>query len=395
MGDVKRVGVVGAGAVGVTAAADLAADGHDVTLFERDQIGAGSTGRAAGICYDAFADRLDAAVAARALERFRDLAAETRFSVTDRPYVWLAREGDEKRERAIREQVPRMRDNDRDVTLLDPDALAAEFPGLETDDVAVAAVARDALCADPAEYAAVVAERASAAGATLRTGTEVAVDATPAGTESARGDSGPGATVVTPAGRERFDAVLVAAGAHTKPVLADAGVAIQVKPYRVQALVTAPSSAAETTPTLYDATRGFYCRAKAGGFLVGDGTEERAADPDDWDRTADEDFRSDALARLDAALSADGPTDVTDSWAGLCTATPDRDPLVGAVAPGLFVAVGWHGHGFMRAPALGERVADEIAGEREKESDNVLRAFDPARFDGDEEFAVVEGMTVE
>lgn len=388
MADPKRVGIVGGGAVGVTAAADLAAAGHDVTLFDRDAVGAGSTGRAAGICYDAFEDRLDAAVAARALERFRTLAAETRFSVTEWPYVWLAREGDETRATAIREQVPRMRDNGREVSLLDPDALAAEFPGLETADVAAAAVARDALRADPAEYAAVVAERASTAGATITTGARVGVD-------PRAGASG--VAVVTPDGRERFDAVLVAAGAHTEPVLSEAGVAVPVKPYRVQALVTEPSSAAETTPTLYDATRSFYWRSKAGGFLVGDGTEERAADPDDWDRSADDSFRDEAVARLDAALSGDAerPAGVVDSWAGLCTATPDRDPLVGAVAPGLFVAVGWHGHGFMRAPALGERVAGAVAGERDPASDDVLRAFDPDRFDGDEAFAVVEGMTVE
>lgn len=383
-----RVAVVGGGAVGVTAAHDLAADGHDVTLFERDEIGAGSTGRAAGICYDAFADRLDADVAASALDRFRALAAETDFSLSEQPYVWLAREGDDRCADAIREQVPRMQANGRDVSLLDAAALAAEFPGLATDDVAVAAVARDAITADPGAYAEIVAERAAEAGASIRTGTTVGVEA---------GDDGAGPAALTPTGRESVDAVLVAAGAHTKSLLAAAGVEIPVKPYRVQALVTEPTPAAATTPTLYDATSGFYWRAKAGGFLFGDGTEKREFDPDDWDETADEGFVVAGLDRLDDALApaAERPAGVADAWAGLCTATPDRDPLLGRVAPGLFVAVGWHGHGFMRAPALGERVADAMVGERGPETDDVLRAFDPDRFDGDETFPVVEGMTVD
>ena len=68
------VGVVGGGAVGVTAAHDLAARGVDVTLFERGEVAGGASGRAAGIIYDAFAEGRDAAVAARALDRFRVFA---------------------------------------------------------------------------------------------------------------------------------------------------------------------------------------------------------------------------------------------------------------------------------------------------------------------------------
>ncbi|SDF17321.1 NAD(P)/FAD-dependent oxidoreductase [Halorientalis regularis] len=371
------VAVVGGGAVGVTAARALADRGVDVTLFERGAIAAESTGRAAGICYDAFAGRTDAAVAARAMARFRELAAETRFSVAERPYVWLAREGDETRAEAIREQVPRMRERGRAVELLDPGALAAEFPALRTDDVAVAAVARDAGCADPAEYAAVMAERAREAGAAIRTETEVGLTDGPA--------------VVTPDGTVEFDAVLVAAGAHTRSLLADAGVAVPIKAYRVQALVTEPIPASERVPTLYDATAGFYWRAREGSLLVGDGVEKRDFDPEDWDRTADEPFLASAIERVDAALAPGEtrPSAVERSWAGLCTATPDRDPLVGEIDSGFFVAAGWHGHGFMRAPALGRTVAGVMLG------DDGIGEFDPTRFDGDEQFPVVEGMTVE
>ena len=371
------VAVVGGGAVGVTAAHALGDRGADVTLFERGAIAAESTGRAAGICYDAFAGRTDAAVAARAMTHFRELAAETRFSFVECPYVWLAREGDETRAAAIREQVPQMRERGRAVELLDPGALADEFPGLRTDDVAVAAVARDAACADPAEYAAVVADRARETGATIRTETEVGLTDDPA--------------IETPDGTVEFDAVLVAAGAHTRSLLADAGVAVPIKAYRVQALVTEPISASDDLPTLYDATEQFYWRAREGGLLVGDGVEKRDFDPEDWDRTADEAFLASAIERVDAALApgVTRPTEVDRSWAGLCTATPDRDPLVGEIESDRFVATGWHGHGFMRAPALGRTVAGEMLG------GDGIEAFDPTRFDGDEQFPVVEGMTVE
>jgi glycine/D-amino acid oxidase-like deaminating enzyme len=365
------VAVVGAGAVGVTAAADLAADGATVTLFERDDPGSGASGRAAGIVYDAFADRRDARIASRSLARFRDLAATGGVDLEPTPYVWLAREGDDRTADAIREQVPRMAEHGCDVSLLSGAALGERFSALRTDDVAVAAVAEDAGVLSPATYVDAMAERARAAGVTVRSGVEVGVR--------------DGGTVTTPDGDESFDAVLVAAGAHSKRLLAAAGVPIAMKPYRVQALVTEPFD--PDVPTVYDASGECYLRPKGDGLLVGDGTEPVEADPDEYDPTGDAGFEADAVAAVRRATGVE-PT-VDRSWAGLCTATPDRDPLLGRVADGLYVATGWHGHGFMRAPALGEAVAGEIRG-----GDGVP-SFDPRRFDGDESFDVVEGMAIE
>jgi glycine/D-amino acid oxidase-like deaminating enzyme len=388
---VTRVAVVGGGAIGVTAAHDMAVRGADVTLYERGDLASGASGRAAGIAYDAFAEDRDAAVAARALARFRELDAAGAVSFTECPYVWLAREGDDSAAAAIREQVGRMRAHDRDVELFDADALADRFPALETDDVAVAAVARDAGVLDPASYVNAMAERAREAGVSIRTGTEVAL-------------AEKGTTVRTPDGPEAFDAVLVATGAHSGRLLTAVGHSIAMKPYRVQALVTGPlavvsndstgeaSTGGSGIPSTYDATGGFYFRPRGGGLLVGDGTDEREFDPDEYDENADASFCERSRERVSERVRIDGgDVTVERAWAGLCTATPDRNPLLGPVdeAGTVFVATGWHGHGFMRAPSLGETVAEQILG-----GDGV-NAFDPRRFDGDESFDVVEGMTVE
>ncbi|NHN47464.1 FAD-binding oxidoreductase [Halostella sp. JP-L12] len=366
-----KVAVIGGGAVGATAAYDLADRGADVTLFERGDIAGASTGRAAGICYDAFAEDVDARVADRAVERFREFSGQGEFEFEETPYVWFAREGDERRERAIREHVPRMRDNGRDVELVDPDDLAAEWPALRTDDVAVAAVARDAGRVRPATYAELLAEKAETAGARIETGVEASVATDPAG-------------VVVDGERRAFDAVLVAAGAHTKRLLADAGVPVALKPYRVQALTTVDGP---DVPLTYDATGGFYVRPYGDGLLAGDGTEEVESDPDDWKRDADDWFVADVRDGLAHRIGHDA--DVTDAWAGLCTATPDHDPLLGELRDGLYVAAGWQGHGFMRSPALGEAAAEAVL------DGDGIPAFDPTRFSGDEEFEIVEGMTVE
>lgn len=374
------VAVVGGGAVGTTAAYDLAENGVDVTLFERGDIGSGSTGRAAGVVYDAFAEAVDARVADRAVERFREFSGRAEFRYEETPYVWLAREGDDRRANAIREQVPRMQRHGRDVALVEPADLGAEWPALRTDDVAVAAVASDAGRVRPETYPELLAELAAAAGARIETGVEVGVATDP-----------PGITV--DGERRAFDAVLVAAGAGTKRLLADAGVNVALKPYRVQALTTADgpgerSAAGEpAVPMTYDATGGFYLRPYGDGLLAGDGTEEVESDPNDWNRDADDAFVSDTRAALAHRVGLDAS--VTDAWAGLCTATPDRNPLLGEIVDGIYVAVGFQGHGFMRSPALGEAVAEAMLGR------DGIPAFDPARFDGDEAFEIVEGMSIE
>jgi len=374
---VTRIAVVGGGALGVTAAHDLAARGAETVLYERGDLASGASGRAAGIAYDAVAEDVDAAVAARAIERFRSLDDEGAIEFVEHPYVWFARAGDDRRAEAVREGADRMRANGRDVATLDPSEFTDRFPALAGVEVSVAAVARDAGYLDPADYVVAMGRRAESAGAAVETGTAVAL-------------ADDGTAVETPTGTERFDAVLVAAGAHTKRLLAGIDVPIPMKPYRVQALVTDPVDGSERTPTCYDASDGRYARPRDGGLLVGDGTQEREFDPEDYDETADTDFERASLAWLeDVRRDETADPGVRRSWAGLCTATPDRDPLLGEIRDGLYVATGWHGHGFMRAPALGERIADEMLG-----GDGVA-PFDPTRFDGDEAFSVVEGMTVD
>ncbi|WP_273838036.1 FAD-dependent oxidoreductase [Halococcus sp. PRR34] len=367
----STVAVVGGGAIGVTATAELATRGTDVTLYERGSLAAGSSGRAAGVCYDAFGDRTDARIGTRSLERFRELPDV----FTELPYVWLAQSGDEKRADAIRKQSTRMRELGLDVALVDPDDLQDRFPGLVTDDVAVAAIARGAGYAETEEYVEAMAERAAQNGASLRTETAVTIATDPL-------------QVVSEDGKRSFDAVLVAGGAHSKRILDTAGVSIPMKPYRVQALVTETTPNSETVPMCYDATGNYYFRPHTGGLLVGDGTERVESDPEHWKRDADDEFVHQTRKRIAERVRQD-EIGVREAWAGLCTATPDGDPLVGEIRSGLFIATGFHGHGFMRAPALGERITDEILG------DDGIRRFDPTRFDGNETFEIVAGMDIE
>jgi len=404
-----RVAVVGAGAVGATTAHDLAAAGVDVTLFEREPIDWDGTAtpsrtpadaasaRAAGVVYDAYAEDVDAALGARSLERFRAFDDTRGFRFHDCPYAICVREGDTERAEATRRAAERMRSHGRSVETLGPDAFGGRFPTLVADDLAVAAVADNAGWTDTADYVAAMVGEARAAGVTVRGETPVTLDDT---------------TTLTVADESRsFDAVVVAAGAHTARLCETAGVDLAAVPYRVQALTTRVDlerpSAATTEPhpgpMWYDATAGTYARPHPEGLLVGDGTVPEPADPEEWRREADDWFQTDALAVARERLRGSVHS-ASDAWAGVCTATPDGDPLLGRVTEGLYVATGWQGHGFMRSPAHAELLAERVAADlgvadadpaSVPGGETALAAFDPTRFPAGVEFEVQEGMLVE
>jgi len=364
---VQQVGIVGGGAVGLTASLELARRDVDVTLFEQGELGSGATGRAAGICYDAYVDRRDAAIAARSLDRFRELGV-----LTERPYVWFAREDDEVAA-AIESHVEGMQGAGRDVLLVEPATVSEQFPGFVTDDVTTAAIARNAGYVDTMGYVEVVADRAVDAGVSIET-------QTPATVTDRR-------TIEATEELHAFDAVLVAAGAGTVEVLGATEFDPAVGLYRTQVLIAEPteSGTVEALPMFYDASEEWYGRPTGDGILAGDGSEMYDGAPADYEQETDASFRAERMAALEARI--DGPVEMGDAWAGLCTATPDRDPLVGECLPDLYVATGFCGHGFMRSPAIGSAIAAQILG------DDPIAGFEPTRFDGTEPIELPVGVT--
>lgn len=202
--------------------------------------------------------------------------------------------------------------------------------------------------------------------------------------------------IVARANGERVDAdaVVLAAGIHARALLREAGLDAPLLAYRTQAARILHGRAHEL-PSLHDAVLGGYMRPGPHGHLVaGNGTTTTPEDPSAWKATADEPFVQNALARLRRRFPFLHDARVDDAWAGLDVATPDRLMLAGRLsdAPGLWLCVGGNGHGFMRAPAVGESLAAMIAG-RQPPVD--LSAYDPARFRSADAFDVREGYSLE
>lgn len=386
-----KVAVVGAGVLGVAAAAGLARGGAaQVTLVEMEGPGSGTSRRGAGLVCEGMWHPTSLALVRRSMALLHELTRECdekghpfRFHVTGSstlvPAFHVA---------PTRRLVDLQRAGGADARILAP-ADAAELPGHEgvrLDDAAeVVHYPRDGW-ALPSLYTRVLTdllEREHGMGhvkgrARLRReGARVAVEVDGARVEA--------------------DEVVVAAGIHTRALLQGFGLDAPVVPYRTQALRVHHPSAHEV-PILHDALLGFYLRpGEPGQLLVGDGTTTTPEDPERWKRDADDAFVVDSLRRLGHRIPGLAQeARAGEAWAGLDAATPDRLLLAGRHpdAEGLWLLAGGNGHGFMRAPSAGESLAALVLGRR---SPVDLRTYDPARFRGrmGMPFDVREGYSLE
>jgi D-amino-acid dehydrogenase len=153
----------------------------------------------------------------------------------------------------------------------------------------------------------------------------------------------------------RCEAVVVTAGAWSRPLLDAQGLSVPLETqrgYHVEFDVEAP-----VTRTVVLTDRKAFVTPMETGLRVG-GTVEIAglAAPPDWNRAR---LLADAAHAAFARLRGRAPA---RRWMGHRPCMPDSVPFVGAVPdrPGLFAAVG-HGHlGLTDAPATAERIADAV-----------------------------------
>jgi glycine/D-amino acid oxidase-like deaminating enzyme len=116
-------------------------------------------------------------------------------------------------------------------------------------------------------------------------------------------------------------------------------------------------------PLVVDFATGFYVRREGPGLSFGG-------------RQADLlDLAADATRRLPVI----GELPVRSSWWGFYENSPDRNAIVGSFEEPqhFYVETGFSGHGFMQAPAIGEHVAELVAGAPVRLD---LGAFAPERF---------------
>jgi sarcosine oxidase subunit beta len=369
--------VVGAGVVGSSCALHLLEGGMEsVLVLEADQPASKASGRAAGHLRTYTSGKFDPRIVAYCGEFYDDLAdrhanVELR---TDRDFVLShTAEGATALERHHAESSAPLR-------ALSTEERLAEAPALDGPDVSGTLLFADAVHTDP--YSVTVATLADARdlGATVRL--ERVTDLDAAGGEVA---------VETTDATYRSPLVVAATGAWTPALLSTLDLAVPLRPRTSQIAILEPPDPIEF-PMFHAPDLGLYGRQEeSGDVLVGGGSTTPIPDPDSFSTRARESFLQYVAGTVGEVSTALSEAELVNDWAGRCSATPDRNPLIGATAVrGLYVCAGFNGGGVARAPFAGRLLAD-LALDREPTFDPT--PFDPARFTGEEQFEIKSAST--
>jgi len=174
--------------------------------------------------------------------------------------------------------------------------------------------------------------------------------------------------------RDRIEAetTILAAGAWSIGLAESVGLKLPLRVEPLQMIRSTLASTNSLTPVLSSLARKLSLKQlPSGSFLLGGGWLGDLTDDGGY-RLRDENLEGnwhDACAVLPAV----GQQRIEQAWGGLEAMSSDDLPLVGGVPEmcSLFLAVGFSGHGFAIAPAVGRAVADLIAGKFVPEIDGL------------------------
>ncbi len=363
--------IVGGGCVGASAAYHLARRGEEVVLLEKGHVASGATGHSGAIVRQHYESRLGIRLARRSLAFFERFERETGESCDFRTTGFLSgtRARDEPAFDALldlltSEGVRAERLLPREATELEPQLEASDYTAVVHDP--------DAGYADPVAAAAGLARAAARGGTTVLEGSTVRgflVRKDRIVGVRLRG----GATIAS-------ERVLVAAGNWTPSLVSGLGVRLPVRYVRGQvAILRRPVGFGRPPKIHFDFYHNTYSRSEAEkDVLVG------YMDTDPRKTVRDHELKDDAVPgptvrdlrrRLAKRFPAMARAQPHGGWAGVYDVTPDSFPILDAVGPeGLFVAVGFSGHGFKLCPEVGRLLGEHVATGRRPEDLVPLRA---------------------
>ena len=343
--------IVGGGVIGCSAAFHLAEAGIDVVLLEREQLGSGSTCRAAGGVRAQFSDALNIEIAQRSLGAFRDFGRRPGWEIDFKQVGYLFVLSRESDVAVFERNVELQNDYGVPSRILSPAQARELCPLLAGDDMLAAAFSPEDGHLTPEAVVQGYAYGARALGAHIRVGCEVL---------DISSSDGEITEVVTTHGAIRTTTVVCAAGAWSRSCGEMVGVALPVTPLRRQVLFTEPiSDLSPQLPMTIDFASSFYFHREGPGVLLG------MSDPEEKPGFVTE-TSDDWIPRLIEVASRRAPriadAGIRGGWAGLYEMTPDHNAIIGEASriSRFLYATGFSGHGFLQGPAVGEIVRDLV-----------------------------------
>ncbi len=352
--------VIGAGALGLSSALELARRGAGgVIAIEARHVAAGSSGLSVGLVETQYLRRLDIELRVRSMQAFTSLEREHGLRIVRNGYLRLGH-GEDAPEAFARSVEIQRELGVHDARMLDRAQVARLVPDMFVEDVSAGLWGPSDGYLDGHLYCGLLAELAVAAGVELRLGCELLA--------ASRRDAG-GLLLQTSEGGLECDIAVDAAGPWAGRVAAMLGCGVELIPQRRQACeVKLARELSYTMPSVVDYTpgsglQGVYFRHDGPGRLIAglhaDEPLGGGVDPDDYARGADREFLEALAAALSHRLPGLADSRLGGGWAGLYPMSADGRPLVGpALGCAAVIVVGGGGAGIQISPALGELVAD-------------------------------------
>lgn len=353
--DTAQVVIVGGGLEGLAIAWALAERGvTDIVVLERNTLCSGGTAKSSSIVRCHYGVPSLAAMAWHSLEVFAHAEDLLGADVGYRD-VGYAVGVDDQNLAALRANIAMQQSLGIQVEEITPDDLSALWPTMFVGDFSAFALEPRGGVGDAYRtgmaYAAAARRRGvrimqHATAVTLATGADDRV----IGVETAAGH------------RIEADTVVLANGAWATALTNRLRIDLPVRAQLAQIVMVASGEQLGAAPVVSDLVGLQYFRVEhSGEVLVGnsDHSSPEYADPDAYRDHADDDTVEIVAQKLTHRFPAWSRPGVVNSYAGCYDVTPDYNPVIGpAPVPGLFLAVGFSGHGFKLAPAVGRLVAD-------------------------------------
>ena len=353
--------------MGCSLAFYLSRAGRSVTVVDRGRIGQGATAACAGGIRAQFSTEINIRLGIEAKRLLAQFAQVTGQTADFRPvgYLFLLTTDEERSRFHDALQVQRRCGLD-DVVELEPAEAGAMVAGLRMDDLSGATFCPSDGLAGPNEVTYGFANAARRQGAVILENAPVEAFLTSGGSVSG---------VRTSAGEIECPQTVICAGPWSASVGALLGLQLPIVPSPRQVFVSEPFAGIRgSSPMTIDFHTSFYFHPEGEGVLFG--MSDPATPPGD-DTRVDWSF----LDRITSVAERRWPplldARVKTAWAGLYENTPDFQPLIGPLQPGLWIAAGFSGHGFMMAPVLGRWLAVWML---DGAPPGDLGAFAPSRF---------------
>lgn len=369
--------VVGAGVSGLSTAYHLKRLGYgDVTIFEKDAVGAGSSSRAAGISTGLLWSKTGVLARQTALRRFREMSGELDgYSFHNEhgclnlfsPDLWPARE----------QLLPLYDELAVPYQIMSPAEIRRRWPHLAPPNDFMGLHDPLGGYSEPAVYLPALTSKLHQLGVNIVENTAV---------HELLVSDGRVTGVRTDSGVMTADAVIVVNYAWILPLLATANLTIPAKTFVHQRYVSRPfASPFAIPPVNADPFHGYVRPADGNRILIGAETPDR----DDF-KVADAAFqltalsdpaglREEVIAKFVDFFPALAQAEWETSKVGLLSFSMDGEPVLGQIGgvEGLFVGACFHSGGFSYNPAVGFYLAELVATGKTSLD---LTAFSPNRF---------------